>query len=337
MLWNIDLTLVDVARVTRAACAEAFETVTGQPLVYLAATSGLSDSEIFFEFLARNDVDGEPDYDQLPDFIEALGDAFARRRDQLTATGRAMPGALEALQGVAGMENTVQSVVTGSIMPNAVAKLAAFGMDGYLDLSIGGFGSEHYPKASMIQFTRMRAEEARKTSFPESRTVYITDAVRDVEAAIIGRATPIGVLGGSATESQLRAAGARHVLPDLTDVEALFAAVRAATGGVAAPAEPDDHHLTEPLAHLRRPASDRTAEMPPVAAPAAPSAAAASADSSDERTAELPHLGPDGGEDQKTAEMPPVTPPAEPPAPQSTEDRTRPLPYRGPEDGATGA
>jgi phosphoglycolate phosphatase len=165
----------------------------------------------------------------LPDFIEALGEAFARRRDQLSTKGRAMPGAQMALAAVAGLESTVQSVVTGTIMANAVAKLSAFGLDGYLDLSIGGFGSEHYPKASLIQFTRMRASEAHGVPFPESGTVYITDSVRDVEAAVIGHATPIAVVSGSSSESQLRAAGAKYVLDDLTVPRALVDAVLQAT------------------------------------------------------------------------------------------------------------
>ncbi|MDA8371308.1 MAG: haloacid dehalogenase-like hydrolase [Nocardiopsaceae bacterium] len=224
-MWNIDLTLVDVAQVTRAAYAEAFERVTGAPLVYLASTGGRTDSEIFFEFLARNDVERGSGEELLPEFIEALAEGFARRRDQLPARGRAMPGALAAVAAVAGMPDTVQTVVTGTIMANAVAKLAAFGLDGYLDLSIGGFGSEHYPKASLIQFTRMRAAEAHKTSFPEEQTVYITDSVRDVEAATIGHAAPIAVVSGSATESQLRAAGAVHVLDDLTDTQRLTKAI----------------------------------------------------------------------------------------------------------------
>ncbi|GAB3208718.1 HAD family hydrolase [Marinactinospora thermotolerans] len=231
VLWNIDFTLVDVARVTRAAYAEAFEKVTGQPLVYLAQTAGRTDSEIFFEFLARNDIDSEQAVDLLPAFTEALGTAFARRREEMVANGRALPGAQEALAAVARMADTVQSVVTGSIMSGAMAKLAAFGLDGYLDLAIGGFGSEHYPKASLIQFTRMRAEEAYGRSFPEASTVYITESVRDVEAACIGRAAPIAVVSGSATETQLRAAGARRVLPDLTDPRALVAAVEEVTSG----------------------------------------------------------------------------------------------------------
>jgi phosphoglycolate phosphatase len=39
-MWNIDLTLVDVARVTRAAYADAFRQVTGRPLVRLPLMAG---------------------------------------------------------------------------------------------------------------------------------------------------------------------------------------------------------------------------------------------------------------------------------------------------------
>ncbi|MBO0786841.1 MAG: hypothetical protein J2P33_12295, partial [Actinobacteria bacterium] len=58
VLWNIDLTLVDVARVTRAAYADAFRAVAGRPLVQLPQMAGRTDSEIFFDALALNDDPG---------------------------------------------------------------------------------------------------------------------------------------------------------------------------------------------------------------------------------------------------------------------------------------
>lgn len=228
MLWNIDRTLVDVGPVTRAAYAEAFEKVTGHPLVYLAPTSGVTDSEIFFSFLARNDVSAE-DENLLPFFIDALAESFAKRRHDLRAKGQALPGAVEALRAVAQLDDTLQTVVTGGIRPNARARLEAFGLDQYLDLDVGGYGSENYPKASLIQFTRMRAEQARSTAFPESTTVYISHSTRDVEAARIGRVTPVAVVTGSETAAQLRAAGAEYVVDDLEDTASLAAAVRQAT------------------------------------------------------------------------------------------------------------
>lgn len=228
MLWNIDRTLVDVGRVTRAAYAEAFEKVTGHPLVYLAPTAGATDSELFFAFLARNNVPSD-DETLLPFFLDALEESFAARRHDLITKGRPMPGAAEALRAVATLPDTVQTVVTGGIKPNAVSRLAAFGMDRLLNLDVGGYGSENYPKASLIQFTRMRAEQARRTSFPDASTVYISHSARDIEAALIGRVTPIGLVSGLDTAAQLRSAGAELILDDLDDIAALINAVERAT------------------------------------------------------------------------------------------------------------
>src|SRR3984957_4798397 len=100
VLWNIDLTLVDVVRVSREAYAEAFRRVTGRPLVALPQLAGRSDSEIFFESLALNDAppqrSSEGGQDMLARYIWELQEAFAARRDLLTRNGRLLPGALEA-------------------------------------------------------------------------------------------------------------------------------------------------------------------------------------------------------------------------------------------------
>ena len=51
VLWNIDLTLMDVGRITREAYAEAFRRVTGRPLRQLPQLPGRMESEIFFDAL----------------------------------------------------------------------------------------------------------------------------------------------------------------------------------------------------------------------------------------------------------------------------------------------
>ncbi|MDS1272559.1 haloacid dehalogenase-like hydrolase [Lipingzhangella sp. LS1_29] len=225
-MWSIDRTLVDVAQVTRRAYAEAFEQVTGQPLVYLTATQGLSDSELFYEFLARNNLPVDPEDDQLPFFVEALEEAFANHRHELTTKGHEMPGARAALDAVARMPGTVQTVVTGTIRANALAQLSAFGMDNYLDLEIGGFGSDTYTIASLLQLTRMRAERERQNVFPEETTIHVTNSTRGVEAARIGRAVPVAVVSGSATRGQLQNAGAEHILDDIADTAAFTSIVQ---------------------------------------------------------------------------------------------------------------
>ena len=231
VLWNIDLTLVDVARVTRAAYAEAFATITGRRLVQLPQQVGFSEPEIFFDALGRNGVSLRADGDAeqlLAPFGAEFATRLAARRDQLTTDGSLLPGAGEALKQIKELDGVVQSVLTGSSRPNAALKLRAFGLDRYLDLAVGGFaGSEPYPKGALLRAVRLRAQEKYQVSFADKLTVYIADSGRDVEAARTGGATSVGVASGRASSGELREAGADLVLPDLTDLAPLTALLTA--------------------------------------------------------------------------------------------------------------
>ena len=229
MLWNIDLTLLDVAKVARAAYAEAFATVTGRPLVQLPQLVGRTEPEIFFDALGRNGVslraDGESERLLAP-FGAEFATRLAARKDQLATEGMLLPGATDALKAVKKLKNVVQSVLTGSSRPNAAVKLRAFGLDKYLDLTVGGFaGSEPYPMGALLRATRFKAEEKYKVSFAERATLYVADSPRDVEAAKTGGATSVAVASGRASTLELRDAGADLVLPDLTHLADLIALI----------------------------------------------------------------------------------------------------------------
>ncbi|MEU8248154.1 haloacid dehalogenase-like hydrolase [Nonomuraea sp. NPDC048916] len=232
MLWNIDLTLVDVAIVTRDAYAEAFRAVTGRPLVKLAPALGRPDSEIIFETLAVNGIVAEDGH--LPAFISALTSAFADRRRRLPKEGRVMPGAKDALKAVARLDGVVQTVLTGTIKGNAVLKLQAFGLDKHIDFELGGYGEEVYPKATLLQVAQGRAKARLGTPFTAANTVVIGDSARDAQAARIGGAAMIGVASGRSMEAELRAAGADIVLPDLSNSSEVVAAVAGLTSKVVA-------------------------------------------------------------------------------------------------------
>ncbi|MBB2909750.1 phosphoglycolate phosphatase-like HAD superfamily hydrolase [Streptosporangium becharense] len=227
VLWNIDLTLVDVSIVTREAYAEAFREVTGRPLVKLTPPNGRPDSEIVFEMIALNGI--VPDDDHLPRFLHALARSFGARRERLARDGRMMAGAREALRAVAELDGTAQSVLTGTIRSNAVHKLAAFGLDGYVDFEIGGYGEEVYPKATLLQVAQGRAGRRHGVVFDGGNTVLIGDSARDVQAARIAGVAMIGVASGRSLPAELREAGADLVLPDLGDPSRVAAAVVALT------------------------------------------------------------------------------------------------------------
>jgi phosphoglycolate phosphatase len=237
VLWNIDLTLVDVARVSRDSYAEAFERVTGRPLVALPQTAGRTESEIFFEAMALNEVGtGGPrevvGQELLARYTWELAAAFEARRDLLPARGRALPGARDAVAAVAGLPGVIQSVLTGTIRPNAVAKLLAFDMERFFDFEIGGYGSEIYPKGAQLVQARTRAAE--KYNGTIFSAVYLADSGRDVEAARIGGARCIAVASGRSTASELREAGADLVLDDLADTDRVIRAVDWLTSPVSA-------------------------------------------------------------------------------------------------------
>ena len=213
---------------TRDACADAFRQVTGRPLVQLPQTAGRTDSEVFFDALAQNAAElGKAENSQvlLASYSEALAKAFDARSDLLTEKGQLLPGAREALTAVGSLPGVVQTVLTGTIKPNAITKLRAFGLDRLVDLEIGGYGSEAYPRGTLLRVTRTRAAESRGVTIAESATAYIGDSPRDVEAARIGGAWSIAVASGRATHAELTAAGADAVLADLTDTQAVVRAI----------------------------------------------------------------------------------------------------------------
>lgn len=230
VLWNIDLTLVDVARVSREAYAEAFRRVTGRPLVALPQMAGRSDSEIFFESLAMNQVGSgagqQADNDLLVQYLTQLASTFGSRAHLLAKDGRLLPGAREAVVAASRVPEVIQTVLTGSIRQNAIAKLEAFGLDDYFDVSIGGYGSDVYPKGTQILRSLAKATDKYRVQLSAAAgTVYVADSVRDVAAALVAGVRCVGVASGRSSVSELRDAGADRVLADLADTPRVVAAI----------------------------------------------------------------------------------------------------------------
>jgi phosphoglycolate phosphatase len=225
VLWNLDLTLLDVGRVSRDAYADAFRRVTGRPLVSLPQLAGRSDSEIFFEALALNDIpaagNDAAEAELLARYFWELEAAIGLRQDQLASHGSLLTGARQAVAAAAAMPGVIQAVVTGTIRPNAIAKLRAFGLDEFFDLDLGGYGSDAYPRGSLVLMSRTLATER----YGAESTVYIADTRRDVDAARVGGAASIAVATGRETAAELREAFADIVLPDLSDTAGVMAAI----------------------------------------------------------------------------------------------------------------
>jgi phosphoglycolate phosphatase-like HAD superfamily hydrolase len=225
VLWDIDGTLVDSARLGREAFVEAFETVTGRPPAHPVALAGRTDLEIARDMLAAAKV--ATDDGLLASFGDALERSMAARSQLLRERGRAYAGAHEVLARLDREPGVLQSLLTGNIAPNAVVKLGAFGLDRHLDFEVGAYGSDHHVRGELVAIARAKAERKYSLSIAPTEVVVIGDTPLDVAAARQGGARAVGVANGPFDVGALADAGADSVLPDLTDAEAVVSAVLA--------------------------------------------------------------------------------------------------------------
>jgi len=227
ILWDIDGTLVQAGEVGRDIFTEAFQAVLGRAPDQVTAKAltmaGRTDPEIALEFLTAHEVaEGER---HLPAFSEALVTALAAKAAAIRERGRAMPGAREVLEALDRTDGVVQSLLTGNVQPNALLKLASFELDGYLDFEVGGFGSDHHHRPSLVQVARDKAERKYRTAFDGAATVLVGDTPLDVAAGKAGGARVVAVATGPYQAGELRATEADAVLEDLGDTEAALRAI----------------------------------------------------------------------------------------------------------------
>ncbi|MGH9214032.1 MAG: HAD hydrolase-like protein [Acidimicrobiales bacterium] len=82
-------------------------------------------------------------------------------------------------------------------------------------------------RPNLVRIAQDRARANYGTQFDAANTTLIGDTPNDVRAALDGGVRVIGVATGQDSVDDLRAAGAKTVLPDLTDLPALHAAIEA--------------------------------------------------------------------------------------------------------------
>ncbi len=220
VLWDIDLTLIDARGLGHGWYRTALRSVAGLDLVHLPSFPGRTERAITLELLRMHDL--EPSEELIARLHAELIDVATREHGLLPSRGKALPGAVAALEALARQENVVQSLVTGNLVEIARHKLAAFGLDGHVDFEIGGYGSvsEHRPALVLDAVRRATAKHG-----GEFTAVVIGDTPLDVEAALHHNAFAIGVATGRSSVADLRAAGAHVALEDLSDTDAVLSAI----------------------------------------------------------------------------------------------------------------
>lgn len=227
VLWDIDHTLIETRGVGRAIYDRAFPAATGKPLEQLAQISGRTELGIMSESLRANGI--EPTGEAMARLAAALTQGYEDARDELAAIGRALPGARETLAALAADPQIHQGVLTGNLRAVARIKLEVFGLDQYLDLDSSAYGDDHAERPELVAIAQARATEHTGIVFRNDRIVLIGDTPKDVEAGLTAGMRVIGVATGKSSVEELRAAGARAVIPDLGDTNRVVTLITVGT------------------------------------------------------------------------------------------------------------
>jgi phosphoglycolate phosphatase len=224
VLWDLDLTLINGRGMGRVVYERVFPTVTGQPLRDVAMLQGgRTELETIHDTLALH---GIPVTDALErGLLDALAVGFDEARAELVTRGEVLPGAREALAALAARPAVRQRVLTGNTRAVAAIKVAAFGLAGFLDLTIGAYGDDHAERAALVPIALARVARVHGEVIAPADTLLIGDTPNDVTAARVSGARVVAVATGSYSARALRDAGADAVLASLTDLLPLLPAL----------------------------------------------------------------------------------------------------------------
>ncbi|MGH9150128.1 MAG: HAD family hydrolase [Acidimicrobiales bacterium] len=224
VLWDVDGTLVLTGGAGREVFDIAVERVLGRPAGdHGVVMSGMTDPQIAREILAFAAVTTEEAEGHLPVVLAHLEEALAAAAGRIRAEGRALPGAAALLERLHGEPGVVQSVLTGNLAANAVVKLAAFGLDRWLDLDVGASGSDHHDRRELVALALAKVADRYGVGLAPAETWVVGDTPRDLECARAGAARCLLVATGPFTVDELRRLGPDAVVETLEDTEALAA------------------------------------------------------------------------------------------------------------------
>lgn len=223
VLWDVDGTLVSAGQAARDAFYDAVSAVLGRDGIDREAVrmSGKTDPQIALEILATIAVEEREARRHLPAVLRELEGNLERARGLIRSAGRAMPGAEAVLRRLYETPGVVQTVLSGNLRANARLKLSAFGLDRWLDLELGAYGSDAEDRNELVPVALDNVERRSGTRLSGDEVWVVGDTARDLEAARAGGVRCLLVATGRPTFAELKAAGPDALFRDLTDADAV--------------------------------------------------------------------------------------------------------------------
>ena len=224
VLWDVDGTLIHTSGIGSEVFDRAFGQVPGLAptarISELMRLSGKTDPQIALEYLELMEI-ADPSQ-HLPVVLQLLEAELAAAAHILAANGETLPGIPELLTRLDATDGVYQTLLTGNLATNAAVKVGAFGLERWLDLEIGAYGSDHADRRELVPMALDRARRLRGLDVDADDTWVVGDTARDLECAQAGGVHCLLVATGGSGFEELASLGADVVLEDLSDVDAAF-------------------------------------------------------------------------------------------------------------------
>ena len=224
ILFDIDMTLLYSGGAGGLAMRQTFEKLYGVDDAFARVEfSGRTDWSILHTAMEQHGVldggSGGATFErEMGRFQETYYGLLAHTLNDVEG-GRVMPGVLALLKALSNRDGVGMGLATGNFRHSAFMKLTHFGLDGYLN--DGGFGDDAEERSGLVG---VGIERIAAGATPEAVWV-IGDTPLDIAAAHANGALALGVATGPLTTEELLAEGAELALDDLSDTDAVVAAL----------------------------------------------------------------------------------------------------------------
>lgn len=224
VLFDIDGTLISTNGDGVRAMMEAYTAVWGRsPAELKYAMSGKTEYQISHELMALLGFTRDEVEERLPEFFRLYPEAL--RRHLSPERTIVHPGIRELVRMVDEHPAMVLGLLTGNCRAAAEVKLEVAGLDGFV---VSAFGEHHEDRSLLPAVAVEQARERLGTPFAGKTVVVIGDTPNDIRCAHAAGAMAIAVATGRFDEDALAAHGPDYIFPDLSDVNAVMAAIQSA-------------------------------------------------------------------------------------------------------------
>ena len=183
VLWDIDGTLVRAGPAGREALEAGAALTAHLAEVPFVAMSGKTDQQIVREIFALAELADEHIDRLMPKALAAVQRALAGAEERIRADGMVLPGVREVLERLAATPGVRQSLVTGNLVANAALKLTALGLEGWLDVEVGAYGTDHADRNRLVPIALARVRDQRGECYRPQQVWVVGDTEHDLACA----------------------------------------------------------------------------------------------------------------------------------------------------------